>query len=168
MKTLLGVVLLFLTSAASAAEFYVAPTGSDTNPGTQEKPFATIRQARDAVRALKGHNRPVEAMNVNVADGTYTITEPLVLEPIDSGTEQAPVVYRAASGGHPVLSGGRAITGWQPGEKGIWKTQLPEVAAGRWYFEQLFVNGHRATRARTPNKFFLLPSRRSGGAVGSR
>jgi hypothetical protein len=154
MRALLGVVLLFLTSAASAGEFHVAPTGSDTNPGTQEKPFATLRQARDAVRALKGHNRPAEPMNVHVADGTYTITEPLVLQPIDSGTEQAPVVYRAAPGAHPVVSGGRAITGWQPGEKGIWKTQLPEVAAGRWYFEQIFVNGHRATRARTPNKFF--------------
>lgn len=27
--------------------------------------------------------------------------------------------------------------------------------AGQWYFEQLFVNGHRATRARTPNKFYF-------------
>ena len=29
------------------------------------------------------------------------------------------------------------------------------MAAGHWYFEQLFVNGKRATRARTPNKFFF-------------
>ena len=28
------------------------------------------------------------------------------------------------------------------------------MAAGKWYFEQLFVNGRRATRARTPNKFY--------------
>jgi hypothetical protein len=28
------------------------------------------------------------------------------------------------------------------------------VASNQWYFEQLFVNGLRATRARTPNKFF--------------
>ena len=54
-----------------------------------------------------------------------------------------------------MFSGGRAITGWQPDENGIWKTHIPEVAAGRWYFEQLFVNGNRATRARTPNKFFF-------------
>ena len=47
------------------------------------------------------------------------------------------------------------IKGWQPCQNGIWKTLVPEVAAGRWYFEQLFVNGQRATRARTPNKFFF-------------
>ena len=32
--------------------------------------------------------------------------------------------------------------------------RIPEVAAGQWYFEQLFVNGRRAVRARTPNKFY--------------
>jgi hypothetical protein len=54
-----------------------------------------------------------------------------------------------------VLSGGRTLTGWKPGENGIWTLHLPEVAAGRWYFEQLFVNGRRATRARSPNKFYF-------------
>ncbi|HCO94228.1 MAG TPA: hypothetical protein DIU00_09800, partial [Phycisphaerales bacterium] len=29
-----------------------------------------------------------------------------------------------------------------------------DVAAGKWYFEQLFVNGRRAVRARMPNKFY--------------
>ena len=28
------------------------------------------------------------------------------------------------------------------------------MANGSWYFDQLFVNGHRATRAKTPNKFY--------------
>ena len=32
--------------------------------------------------------------------------------------------------------------------------RFPILAAGRWTFEQLFVNGHRATRARTPNAFY--------------
>jgi len=35
---------------------------------------------------------------------------------------------------------------------------IPDVAAGRWYFEQLWVNGARATRARSPNRFwFYMP-----------
>src|SRR6185369_10105417 len=33
----------------------------------------------------------------------------------------------------------------------IWTTELPAVKAGPWYFRQLFINGKRATRARTPN-----------------
>ncbi|MHC4581739.1 MAG: right-handed parallel beta-helix repeat-containing protein, partial [Planctomycetota bacterium] len=38
---------------------------------------------------------------------------------------------------------------------GIWRTHAREVADGNWYFEQLFVDGKRAVRARTPNKFYF-------------
>jgi hypothetical protein len=37
----------------------------------------------------------------------------------------------------------------------VWVAKAPDVAAGKWYFEQLFVNGRRAARARTPNKFWF-------------
>ena len=33
-------------------DFYVSTDGSDKNPGTKAKPFATIEKARDAVHAL--------------------------------------------------------------------------------------------------------------------
>jgi len=35
------------------ADFYVAPYGDDNNPGTEQKPFATLARARDAVCELK-------------------------------------------------------------------------------------------------------------------
>ena len=35
---------------AQTADFYVAPDGNATNPGTESKPLATIAQARDAAR----------------------------------------------------------------------------------------------------------------------
>ena len=38
---------------ARAATFEVAPEGSDANPGSAERPFATLARARDAVRELK-------------------------------------------------------------------------------------------------------------------
>ncbi len=161
MKTIFTTVLLcavghaYMVPAASAADFHVAPNGNDANPGTAEKPLATLRGARDAIRALKAKGPLTQAVTVSVADGTYPLTEPLVLEPLDSGTAEAPIAYQAAPGAHPVFSGGRVLSGWQPDKNGIWKTHVPEVAAGRWYFEQLFVKGHRATRARTPNKFFF-------------
>ena len=40
-----GLVLMLLAVAGArgtGAEVYVAPTGSDDNPGTLEKPFATV------------------------------------------------------------------------------------------------------------------------------
>jgi len=53
---LLTFVLLLLLPIAAGADsptFFVAPGGSDQNPGTLEKPLATIAAARDAVRKAK-------------------------------------------------------------------------------------------------------------------
>jgi hypothetical protein len=153
---LLTALLGLATVLAPAADFYVSPTGSDAQPGTATQPFATLQRARDAVRALKAQRPLAEAVRIHVAGGQYTLAAPLELTPADSGTAQTPITYQAQPGGLPVFSGGRKISGWQPAEGGLWKTQIPEVAAGRWYFEQLWVNGQRATRARTPNKFFFF------------
>jgi hypothetical protein len=111
--------------------------------------------ARDAVRALKAKGPLSEPVRVIVAGGRYALAEPFVLEPQDSGTPQAPITYEAAPEATPVFCGGRAITGWKEGPGGVWTTNVHEVAAGEWYFEQLFVNGRRATRARTPNEFYF-------------
>ena len=35
---------------------FVSPKGADTNPGTKEKPFATLERARDEIRARKTRN----------------------------------------------------------------------------------------------------------------
>lgn len=155
MKATVFAAVLCSALAASAAEFHVAPGGNDANPGTAQRPLATLAGARDAVRALKAKGPLAEPVRVIVAAGTYSLTEPFVLSPEDSGTEQAPVSYEAAAGARPVFTGGRVIDGWQLAENGLWKTRVPDVAAGKWYFEQLFVAGRRAVRARTPNKFYF-------------
>ncbi len=56
-------------------------------------------------------------------------------------------------GEQPVFSGGRAITGWRKGEGKLWVADVPGGRRpGKWYFQQLFVNGQRRVRARTPNE----------------
>ena len=74
---------------STGADFDVATGGSDDNPGTKEKPFATLSKARDAVRELKGTTQgPVWVL---VRGGTYYLGEPLVFGPEDSGTAEGPV-----------------------------------------------------------------------------
>ncbi len=76
------------------------------------------------------------------------------MTPQDSGTEQFGITYEAA----PVPGLSSRVERPSPASSrttdGIWKVHIPDVAAGQWYFEQLFVNGRRAVRARTPNKFY--------------
>ncbi len=155
MKTLTLVFLLAASSVALATELHVAPGGSDSNPGTADKPLATLIGARDAIRKLKSGAPLAETVRVVVADGTYSITEPIVFTPDDSGNEDAEVVYEAAPNAKPVFTGGRVIRGWTAAANGLWTTRVDEVAAGKWYFEQLFVNGRRAIRAREPDKFYF-------------
>jgi MYXO-CTERM domain-containing protein len=58
---------LFAAKQALATEYYVAPTGSDSNPGTQASPFATLQ---------KGADTAVAGDTVWLRGGTYKTTTP--------------------------------------------------------------------------------------------
>ena len=158
----LTVALLLSIKPAGAVTFYVAPDGNDAwsgrsarpNAERSDGPLASLDGARRAVRALKAKGPLSEPVDVLIAAGTYPLEKPVVFEPADSGTAECPVTYRAAPGAKPVFSGGRPIRGFKKQSDGTWSVHLPEVAAGKWYFEQLYVDGRRATRARSPNNFY--------------
>jgi hypothetical protein len=75
--------------AQSALVFYVATNGNDSwsgtlaSPGRGDGPFATIKRARDAIRRL---GRPERPITVYLRGGVYSLSEPLVFAPQDSGT----------------------------------------------------------------------------------
>jgi len=147
-------VIVLSSFHAAAADFVVAPDGNDANPGTPQKPFATMARARDAVRAkiAAGLTAPIE---VQIRGGTYRITQPIVFSTADSGTAEHSISYVACPGEQPVISGGRFIGGWQVQADGTWKTTIAPVKSGDWTFRQLYVGGKRATRARHPNSGYL-------------
>ena len=103
--------LLLLAAAAQATEFYVATNGSDTNPGTKAKPFATLERARDVLRLMK---RGPGATTVWIRGGVYNRTETFTLTAGDGGTEGAEIVYRACEGETVRITGGRQVKGFRP------------------------------------------------------
>jgi hypothetical protein len=139
-------ILLPVHASGQPASIFVASNGSDANAGTAEKPLASLAGARDAIRKQRQQQPGMDA-RVIIADGTYPMGGTVEFTPEDSG-----VTYEAAPGAKPVFSGGTRITGWTKQDGPIWQAKVPEVAAGNWYFEQLWINGRRATRARTPNE----------------
>ncbi|HCO94227.1 MAG TPA: hypothetical protein DIU00_09795, partial [Phycisphaerales bacterium] len=85
---------LFLwIQSAGAMNLYVSPDGSDSwsgklarpNSARTDGPLASLAGARDAIRRLKLVVSITEPLQVIVADGTYTLNEPFVLTPPDSG-----------------------------------------------------------------------------------
>ena len=137
-------------SSDKTTVLYVAPAGSDDNPGTIQRPLATLERAKKAVRErVKASQGPVRIL---LREGTYYLSQPLELTPEDSGTVEAPVTYAAFPGERVTLSGGRRLDcHWRPYQGGIMMCDLPEVKAGKLAFTQLFINGKRQIRARYPN-----------------
>ncbi len=153
---MLVAILIGLCHAGNAAEaggtFYVAPQGSDANPGTQEKPFATPAKAQAEVRALIAKGLPEGGVKVLLREGKYYLPQTLVFTPADSGTEKAPVVYASAPGELATLSGGRLVAAkFQPYQDAIHQCRLDEKDVPPGEVSVLFVNGRRQVRARYPN-----------------
>lgn len=100
-------ILLALLCVSVQADFYVSPSGSDANPGTEAEPFATLEAARDAIRAASPLGGP---MTVYLRAGTHTRTNGFELTSLDTGTAAAPITYRNYTGETVILTGGLAIT----------------------------------------------------------
>ena len=62
--------------------------------------------------------------------------------------------FKAEEGAHPVFCGGKKIGGFEKMSETLWRTKVPEVSQLGWSFEQLYVNGKRAMRAKSPNTGF--------------
>ena len=114
-----------LTTATTLIALAFAATAKDITVS----PGDSLAKASDAAHA---------GDRIILADGTYRLAEPLVLGPQHSG-----VTWMAKPGTSPVISGGVQVTGWTTDSNGRFKAtvQLDN-------FRQLWVNGHRAQRAR--------------------
>ena len=142
------------------AVFYVAPAGDDAwsgrraepNAARSDGPFATLPRARDEIRRLKQAGPlPAGGVTVYLAGGLYPLASTLEMTAADSGTADAPVVYRAAAGQRPVILGGRTITGFKPYKGQILQADLAGQGFQGVHFRQLFFDGRRQHLARYPN-----------------
>ena len=128
-------------------QYWVAPNGSDAAIGSQSQPFLTLEHARDVIR--NDDARTVCTINVNIKGGTYRLEAPLVFGSRDSGDINSPVVYRAAPGETPLITGSTPVSNWTlyDTDLNIWQTQV--TFATDIPPRQLYVNEKRAVRART-------------------
>ncbi|MEN6334380.1 MAG: hypothetical protein ABFE01_08975, partial [Phycisphaerales bacterium] len=100
---------LVMCSLSLARDYYVAVDGSDVNPGTIDKPFATLEKTRDTIRESKARVLGDGGLSVYLRQGKYFRTLPFVLETKDSGESGKPIVYRAYPGENVRLIGGVQI-----------------------------------------------------------
>ncbi|WP_405296764.1 right-handed parallel beta-helix repeat-containing protein [Algibacter sp. Ld11] len=138
----------------STMHFFVATNGSDTNPGTKKRPFATINRAKMAIRGLSKKDKDIV---VYIRGGRYYMDKPIVFDELDSAKDGFKVTYKAYGGEKPVIIGGKPLSNWEKVSDGLFKTT---VDINDDAFFHIYENGKRAFEARYPNKGYLLGTKK--------
>lgn len=120
---------------------YVSLQGSDTNPGTKDKPFATIKRVREEVKRIKDAGMPEDGITVYLREGRYFLTESVSFAKEDSGSEEFPVVYRNYPGEEVRLIGGRKVSNFKLLDDPSVIKRLPEEAKGKVWVADLKEDG---------------------------
>ena len=108
---LCGFSRLLAGDVSTGLHLYVAPDGRGANDGRSlSAPFATITQARDAIRQLKATGGlPAGGAIVEILGGKYSLENSLEFSAADSGTKESPIIYRAYQNQPVELLGGRVL-----------------------------------------------------------
>ena len=101
-----------------AAEFHVAISGKDTDPGSSSAPLHTIQRAAELAQ-------PGDVITVHA--GVYRER----INPPRGGTSETQrITYQAAPGEHVEIKGSEIVTGWTKAGPGVWKVTLPAAFFG--------------------------------------
>ncbi len=138
-----------LLSCAPKNEIHLSPGGDDNASGTRNNPFETLERAKAEVRE-KARSMNEGTIRVILHEGVYPITQPLKFSAEDRVGKDVTIVWQAATGEQPIISGGKAFK--SEGKKG--EAISVGYAHGKDLFD-IYVNEKRATRARTPNHDFF-------------
>ncbi len=142
---------------STTLDLYVAPNGSIAHDGLSPEaaggsgPLPSLEAAFEQLRQRKQRGAVPASVTIHLRGGTYAIERPITIRP----GQAVPVTIQPFGDEKPVVSGGRAISGWTEtvhNGRRAWTVTLDEVAAGRWHFRSLYVNNCRRQRPRLPKQ----------------
>jgi alpha-L-arabinofuranosidase len=109
---------LSLSMAAHATTFYVATNGRDVNRGTDASPLRTIQHAADLAQP---------GDRIIVHEGIY---RERVSPPRGGTSDVKRIVFEAAPGERPVITGAEPVRNWVKVQQDVWKVTLPNSFFG--------------------------------------
>ena len=159
--SLLPILAILGGAALAHSPYYVATTGSDTNPGTASAPFRTIQKAASIM---------YPGDTCIIRGGTYREQ----VTPARSGTAEDPITFQPAMGEVVTVSGANPVTGtWSQWSGNIYRRAVTLPVNGYsdtgFFANQVFVNGETMNEARWPNmnQQFALYAPLAGGVVNA-
>lgn len=160
---LFSLCLLTAVERLTAVELWVSPNGAEKAAGSADAPLTLVAAQRRARELRRLSPAPLEEpVRMILRGGTYIVDAAWTIRPEDSGTAASPTIIEAAPGETPLLTGGVSLTGWEkpaapvPGLPAaavghVWVAKAPLTGGRLREFRQLWVDDHKAVRARTPN-----------------
>ncbi len=157
---------------SSATEIYVSVDGAAQADGSPAKPYGSLPDAVDAVRALRraGNTEPVkiilrkgrhqlnQTLVLGMNDGSPSDSKPVTLPKYGAGELSGPayLTFAAYPGENPVVSAGVPVTGWKRLEsapaglpaKAVGKVWVADMPAGLERCYTLYDARGRLSRAR--------------------
>jgi hypothetical protein len=135
-------ILLNKTFATPKNSYIVAPTGSDNNPGTLNRPFKTVQKCAEVVKP--GYTCYLRA-------GIYRET----IYPATSGKASAPIAFAAYKNEDATISGADPVARWTVFRDSIVRTNvslpLARYSDTGFLANQVFLDGEMMVEARWPN-----------------
>ncbi len=128
----------FILTDEKGVTYYVAQTdsSSDTNPGTLDKPFATLSKACEVAKA---------GDKVIIGEGVYRE----ILSPKHNGTANNPIIFQATEGADVTISALEEIGSPDYSENGLWVYEVDwDLGDGR---NQIFYKNKALAEGRHPN-----------------
>lgn len=170
-----------LAQTEDVTSIYVGPEGGDQANGSLARPFGSLPEAVDAVRALRnsgntdpaviylreGRHQLDETLVLGLEDGNPSTTGRVTLGGYGAGAiaEPAYLTIAAYPGESPVVSGGVPVTGWKRLQSAppelqasvagkVWVADMPE---GMDRFYTLYDEEGRLNRARNSGFAYTKP-----------
>ncbi len=109
-------------------KYYVDCKKRPTGNGSQDAPFSTIQEAA---------NVAVAGDEVIILPGVYEEN----VNPVNSGSESQPIIYRAGRKGTVTITGARRIIGWVPYEGNVWMIRIDNGFFGNYNPYTTYIQG---------------------------
>jgi Carbohydrate binding module (family 6)/GH141 insertion domain/Right handed beta helix region len=127
----------------SPFSIYVSPDGTPGSTACSLPEPCKLTEGRDKARSLTPSAS--DDVHVILRGGSYRLAQTFELDTADSGQNGHTLRYEAYPGETPVLNGALAVGGFASASGALWHASVPAGTKSR----QLWVNGVRATRARS-------------------
>lgn len=131
------------------SQIYVSNAGNDSYNGSKDRPFKSIKKAMTtASNYLSGNQKEIKII---LASGEYILDAPIEINPaLWRGTNN--LVVEGAKESMPVIKGSVSAGKFTKRAGNFWTLDLSAfLRNNKVAVQQIFVNGKRATLARTPN-----------------